>query len=73
MFRKGRMRDEASAQELKIREVDRRIESEIANLRTSIEASKVRCPGKSTSTVITKVNSIDSRQLHCNISLVSVS
>ncbi|GJJ11408.1 hypothetical protein Clacol_005641 [Clathrus columnatus] len=41
---KGRMRDEASAQELKIREVDTRIESEIANLRTTIQASKVVKP-----------------------------
>jgi hypothetical protein len=37
---KGRIRDEASAQELKIREVDARIESEIAGLRSAIEQSK---------------------------------
>jgi len=37
---KGRMREEQSGQELKIKEVDTRIETEIANLRTSIQASK---------------------------------
>jgi hypothetical protein len=37
---KGRMREDASGQELKIKEVDARIEQEIANLRTSIQASK---------------------------------
>ena len=39
---KGRMREEQSGQELKIKEVDTRIEQEIAALRTSIQASKVR-------------------------------
>jgi len=39
---KGRMREESSGQELKIKEVDTRIEQEIAALRTSIQASKVR-------------------------------
>lgn len=34
---KGRIRDEAAQQELKIKEVDTRIESEIAGLRTQIE------------------------------------
>jgi hypothetical protein len=38
---KGRIRDETSAQELKVREVDTRIESEIAGLRTTIETAKV--------------------------------
>lgn len=38
---KGRMREESSGQELKIKEVDTRIEQEIANLRTAIQASKV--------------------------------
>lgn len=38
---KGRMRQESSGQELKITEVDTRIEQEIANLRTTIQASKV--------------------------------
>lgn len=38
---KGRMRDESSGQELKIKEVDTRIEQEIANLRTTIQQSKV--------------------------------
>ncbi|KAG6819975.1 hypothetical protein H0H93_006878 [Arthromyces matolae] len=37
---KGRMREESSHQELKIKEVDTRIEQEIANLRTAIQASK---------------------------------
>ena len=39
---KGRMREESSAQELKIKEVDTRIEQEIAGLRTHIQSSKVR-------------------------------
>ena len=39
---KGRMRDESSKQDLKIKEVDTRIEQEIAALRTSIQVSKVR-------------------------------
>ena len=38
---KGRMREASSGQELKIKEVDTRIEKEIADLRTSIQASKV--------------------------------
>ena len=38
---KGRMREESSGQELKITEVDTRIEQEIAHLRTAIQASKV--------------------------------
>ena len=38
---KGRMREESSGQELKIKEVDTRIEQEIANLRTTMQASKV--------------------------------
>ncbi|KAG5645739.1 hypothetical protein DXG03_005435 [Asterophora parasitica] len=48
---KGRMREESSHQELKIKEVDTRIEQEIAGLRTAIQASKVshvvslRCRG----------------------------
>jgi len=37
---KGRMREESSGQELKIKEVDTRIEREIADLRTTIQASK---------------------------------
>ncbi|KAF7309658.1 Mitochondrial protein [Mycena indigotica] len=37
---KGRLREEGSAQELKIKEVDTRIEQEIAGLRTAIQASK---------------------------------
>ena len=42
LFVVGRMREEASGQELKIKEVDTRIEREIAELRTAIQASKVR-------------------------------
>jgi hypothetical protein len=38
---KGRMREESSGQELKIKEVDTRIEQEIAGLRTTIQSSKV--------------------------------
>ncbi|KAF8625901.1 hypothetical protein AX15_005139 [Amanita polypyramis BW_CC] len=38
---KGRMREESSRQELKIKEVDTRIEQEIAGLRTTIQTSKV--------------------------------
>nr|ODO03801.1 mitochondrial protein [Cryptococcus depauperatus CBS 7855] len=37
---KGRIRDESSQQELKLKEVDTRIESEIAGLRTQIEQAK---------------------------------
>jgi len=37
---KGRMREEASRQELKVTEVETRIEQEIAALRTSIQSSK---------------------------------
>ncbi|PWN23813.1 DUF1640-domain-containing protein, partial [Microstroma glucosiphilum] len=37
---KGRIRDESSVHALKIKEVDTRIESEIAGLRTSIQSAK---------------------------------
>ncbi|KAG1049021.1 hypothetical protein G6F43_008626 [Rhizopus delemar] len=37
---KGRVRDEASAQEIKMKETDTRIESEISGLRTQMEAIK---------------------------------
>ncbi|ORZ15266.1 hypothetical protein BCR42DRAFT_328824 [Absidia repens] len=37
---KGRFRDETSAQEIKIKETDTRIESELAGLRTQMEAIK---------------------------------
>lgn len=37
---KGRMREQSSGQELKIKEVDTRIEQEIAALRTAIQSSK---------------------------------
>ena len=38
---KGRMREESAGQELKIKEVDTKIEQEIAALRTTIQSSKV--------------------------------
>jgi hypothetical protein len=38
---KGRIRDESSRQELKMKEVDTRIEQEIAGLRAAIQSSKV--------------------------------
>jgi hypothetical protein len=41
---KGRIREEASKQELKMKEVDTRIEQEIAGLRAAIQSSKVRHP-----------------------------
>jgi len=41
---KGRMRQESSEQELKIKEVDTRIEQEIAGLRTAIQASRRSLP-----------------------------
>ncbi|EEB99083.1 hypothetical protein MPER_01299, partial [Moniliophthora perniciosa FA553] len=37
---KGRLREESSGQELKIKEVEYKIEQEIASLRTNIQASK---------------------------------
>ncbi|KZS90810.1 DUF1640-domain-containing protein [Sistotremastrum niveocremeum HHB9708] len=37
---KGRLREESSGQELKIKEVDTRIENEIANLRANMQSSK---------------------------------
>lgn len=37
---KGRLRDENGQQEIKIREVETRIETEIAGLRTAIQTSK---------------------------------
>jgi len=37
---KGRIREEASRQELKMKEVDTRIEQEIAGLRAAIQSSK---------------------------------
>jgi Protein of unknown function (DUF1640) len=39
---KGRIREEASKQELKMKELDTRIEQEIAGLRAAIQSSKVR-------------------------------
>ena len=61
---KGRMRGESSGQELKITEVDTRIEQEIAGLRTAIQASKVWLPClPAFSCVLT----IGFRQRLCNI------
>lgn len=66
---KGRMREDVGGQELKIKEVDARIEQEIANLRTSIQASKVRDPCHGEANALTKAGC---RQRLCNISLDSV-
>lgn len=51
---KGRIREEASKQELKMKEVDTRIEQEIAGLRAAIQSSKV---GDYLPTGIGRVNS----------------
>lgn len=61
------MREESSGQELKIREVDTRIESEIAGLRTAIQASKVIIKTSSVSHFLTIC-----RQQRCNTWLDSV-
>ena len=66
---KGRMRQESSEQELKIKEVDTRIEQEIAGLRTAIQASKV---GHRLLSVHGCAESNADRLQRCNISLVSV-
>lgn len=62
---KGRMREESSGQELKIKEVDTRIEQEIAGLRIAMQASKV-----STTTMWDSDSFMASlrfgRQQHCN-------
>ena len=66
---KGRMREASSGQELKIKEVDTRIEKEIADLRTSIQASKVRfC----SSELVLSVDFVFSRLTPYNIWSVSV-
>lgn len=41
MATSGRLKEEGSAQEIKIREAETRIETEISALRTAIQASKV--------------------------------
>ena len=71
---KGRMREETSKQELKIKEVDTRIEQEIAALRTSIQVSKVRLGDqpRGNSSVIADGSAACLRQPHCNTSLVLV-
>lgn len=64
---KGRMREQSSGQELKIKEVDSRIEQEIAALRTSIQSSKVCLSLPSLGLELTH----RSRRLRCSTSLVS--
>jgi hypothetical protein len=66
---KGRMREDVSGQELKIKEVDTRIEQEIANLRTAIQSSKV-CSLRSLHAFVSAQPPY--RLPHCNISSVSV-
>lgn len=61
---KGRMREESSGQELKIKEVDTRIEQEIAGLRTAIQASKVSLSLFRSPLVLTLANT---RLRRCNI------
>lgn len=63
---KGRMREESSGQELKIKEVDTRIEQEIAGLRTAIQASKVFLSPMMASGVHSLTMSLSRPQL-CNI------
>lgn len=70
---KGRMREESSGQELKIKEVDTRIEQEIAGLRTTIQASKVGVPYWSLTLMQVKHIDYMFRQQHCNIWLDLVS
>jgi hypothetical protein len=66
---KGRMREDVGGQELKIKEVDARIEQEIANLRTAIQQSKVCCL---LSSHIRLVDNESCRPRRFNISSVSV-
>lgn len=69
---KGRMRESSTGQELKIKEVDTRIEKEISELRTSIQASKVltiHCLFYTTNSIPSLTSH---RLLHCNIWSVSV-
>jgi hypothetical protein len=67
---KGRMREESGGQELKIKEVDTRIEGEIATLRAAIQNSKASRFVDLPDATIILISSI--RQQPCNISLVSV-
>lgn len=69
---KGRMRESSTGQELKIKEVDTRIEKEISELRTSIQASKVLPVHCCLSYTLTKYPLSLYRLLHCNILSVSV-
>jgi hypothetical protein len=66
---KGRMREDVGGQELKIKEVDARIEQEIANLRTAIQQSKVCCLLSSHTRL---VDNKSCRPRRFNISSVSV-
>jgi hypothetical protein len=68
---KGRMREDVSGQELKIKEVDARIEQEIANLRTGIQASKAGLPYCGVGELGTDWGLLHRRR-RCSISLVSV-
>ena len=69
---KGRMREETSKQELKIKEVDTRIEQEIAALRTSIQVSKVRAADCMSLLKSSSDGTLVHRRRRCNISSVSV-
>jgi len=70
---KGRMREETSGQELKIKEVDTRIEQEIAGLRTTIQSSKVRIMDNRCFYATLNLLSVSPpRQRHYSTSLVSV-
>ena len=66
---KGRLREQSSGQELKIKEVETRIEQEIAALRTQIQSSKVR----NRRWFAFSHTELSRRQQHCNILLGLVS
>lgn len=60
----GRLRDESGSQELKIREVETRIETDIAALRTAIQTSKVTSASvKPPCIILTREHP---RPRHCN-------
>jgi Protein of unknown function (DUF1640) len=64
---KGRMREESSGQELKIADVDARIEQEIAGLRTAIQASKVRISHVCSASTKDSDSRVIGRRRPCNI------
>jgi hypothetical protein len=70
---KGRMREDVAGQELKITEVDTRIEQEIANLRTAIQASKVRAHRARAPVAMAPELTNERRRRRCSISSDSVS